>query len=50
MGKSQETPTGHSIPVPSREDVFRDLRKAAKAPADDESVSEGGAEDEQPER
>ena len=27
---TQETPEGHTIPVPSREDVFRDLEKVAK--------------------
>jgi hypothetical protein len=27
---TQETPGGHTIPVPAREDVFRDLGKAAK--------------------
>jgi hypothetical protein len=26
----QETPEGHTIPVPTREDVFRDLEKVAK--------------------
>ncbi len=27
---TQETPEGHTIPVPTREDVFRDLEKVAK--------------------
>lgn len=27
---TQQTPEGHEIPVPHREDVFRDLEKAAK--------------------
>ena len=27
---TQETPGGQTIPVPTREDVFRDLGKAAK--------------------
>lgn len=27
---TQETPKGHTIPVPTREDVFRDLEKVAK--------------------
>jgi len=27
---TQETPTGHEIPVPTRDDVLRDLAKAAK--------------------
>lgn len=38
----QTTPQGETIPVPTREQVLRDLRKVAKAPkpsADDE----GGA-------
>ena len=26
----QETPAGETIPVPTREDVFRDLEKVAK--------------------
>jgi len=27
---TQKTPKGHEIPVPQREDVLRDLKKAAK--------------------
>lgn len=27
---TQETPEGHTIPVPTREDVLRDLEKVAK--------------------
>lgn len=27
----QKSPKGHEIPVPKREDVLRDLKKAAKA-------------------
>jgi hypothetical protein len=27
----QQTPTGHTIPVPTREDVLRDFEKVAKA-------------------
>jgi hypothetical protein len=44
----QETPTGHRIPVPTRGDVFRDLRKVAKAPEPDPSDADGesGAEQE----
>jgi hypothetical protein len=46
----QETPTGHEIPVPSREEVFRDLGKVAKGgrhrksrkPAEAESPSDAG--------
>jgi hypothetical protein len=29
---TQKTPRGHEIPVPTREQVFRDLEKAAKRP------------------
>jgi hypothetical protein len=45
---AQQTPTGHRIPVPTREDVFRDLRKVAKAPDPDSSDADGesGAEQE----
>ena len=28
--KTQKTPKGHEIPVPTREDVLRDLKKVAK--------------------
>jgi hypothetical protein len=28
---TQETPTGHTIPVPSREQVLRDFERVAKA-------------------
>ena len=47
----QQTPTGHEIPVPKREDVFADLRKVAKAqppaPDDDSDARDGsGAEQE----
>jgi hypothetical protein len=28
--ETQTTPKGHTIPVPSRQDVFRDLEKVAK--------------------
>ncbi len=37
---SQKTPTGHTIPVPTRGDVFRDLRKAARAPQDDDDCQD----------
>ena len=30
--ETQYTPKGHEIPVPSREQVFRDLEKVAKKP------------------
>jgi hypothetical protein len=30
---TQETPKGHEIPVPMREQVFRDLAKVAKRPS-----------------
>jgi hypothetical protein len=29
---TQQTPKGHKIPVPTREQVLRDLRKVAKPP------------------
>jgi len=29
--KTQKTPKGKEIPVPTREDVLRDLKKVAKA-------------------
>jgi len=29
---TQQTPEGHEIPIPTREDVFRDLEKVAKPP------------------
>ena len=42
----QQTPTGHEIPVPDREDVLADLRKVAKAkppePDEDDSDSDAG--------
>jgi hypothetical protein len=31
---AQETPRGHKIPVPTREQVLRDLRKVAKPPSE----------------
>jgi len=43
----QQTPTGATIPVPKRDDVFRDLLKVAKPPKPaDESADDGvgGAE------
>ncbi len=45
----QETPAGHIIPVPKAGDVFRDLRKAAKAPepTSDARPDGSGPEDEQ---
>ena len=30
---TQKTPKGHKIPLPTREPVFRDLRKVAKRPS-----------------
>jgi hypothetical protein len=43
---TQQTPTGHEIPVPTREEVLRDLGKVAKpkkpsAPVDGESGAQG---------
>jgi hypothetical protein len=40
---TQETPQGAEIPIPTKEQVFRDLGKVAKSrltPADDEAVSD----------
>ncbi len=31
---TQETPEGHEIPVPTREQVLRDLKKVAKPPSE----------------
>lgn len=47
----QKTPAGHEIPVPSREEVFRDLGKVAKSepPKRDDEDSDarvGGSEEE----
>ena len=36
---TQKTPKGHEIPVPTREDVMRVFKKAAKPDADEESGS-----------
>jgi hypothetical protein len=33
---TQETPKGHKIPVPTREQVLRDLKKVAKPPSERE--------------
>jgi hypothetical protein len=47
----QRTPTGHEIPVPSREEVLRDLAKVARAeppePSEDESDGRGSGPEEQ---
>lgn len=44
---TQETPKGHTIPVPTRGDVLRDFEKVAKAkPAEpDASERESGPEE-----
>ena len=42
---TQETPQGHEIPVPSRQDVFRDLGKVAR-PLRGHGNGSGGTEDE----
>lgn len=53
---TQETPEGHTIPVPTRKAVFDDFRKVAgKAKPDNESeadsdAGEGSAEDQQREQ
>lgn len=41
---TQATPQGHEIPVPLREDVFADLRKAARParPGPEEEPSDDG--------
>lgn len=41
---TQETPAGHTIPVPTREQVFGDFEKLAKPPADP-SERESGPEE-----
>lgn len=41
---TQRTPHGAEIPVPKRDDVFRDLRRVAKR-ADDSDASESGAKE-----
>jgi hypothetical protein len=46
---SQETPTGAKIPVPSKADVLRDLRKVAKVAENESDPSAGSAEQEQSE-
>jgi hypothetical protein len=46
---TQHTPQGEEIPIPAREDVFRDLGKVAKPrkrPSDEESDGGGSPEDE----
>lgn len=43
---TQETPEGHTIPVPTREDVLRDFEKVAKAkPPTEPSQRESGPEE-----
>lgn len=53
MVATQKTPQGETIPVPKRGDVFKDLRKVAKAKppkeSDDSDASAGSAEDQQSE-
>ncbi len=41
---TQQTPQGQTIPVPSRDDVLRDLRKAAKADQSDTGAGSAGEE------
>jgi hypothetical protein len=43
----QQTLRGKTIPVPKRGDVFRDLRKIAKADKPGSDAGERGAEDQQ---
>ena len=42
---TQQTSQGHEVPVPSRGDVLRDLRKVPKAPQRPSDADAGGAED-----
>jgi hypothetical protein len=43
---TQETPTGHTIPVPTREQVLADFEKVAKAkPPAEPSQRESGPEE-----
>ena len=44
---TQQTPEGETIPVPTRGDVLRDLRKVAKAPQRPSDADGGSTEDEQ---
>ena len=43
---TQETPAGAEIPIPSREDFFRDLDKASR-PLPDDSTDDGEGRPEQ---
>lgn len=40
---TQATPRGETIPVPTRQDVFRDLRKVAKADQPSDAEDRGSA-------
>lgn len=41
---TQETPEGHTIPVPTKRDVFRDLEKIAKPRKARSDLPEGGTD------
>ncbi len=47
--ETQETPQGETIPVPTRADVFRDLRKVAKPNKPKSDTGESGPQEEQSE-
>ncbi len=44
MTPEQRTPRGETIPVPKRQEVFRDLRKVAKADRSKLDTSAGSAD------
>jgi len=43
--RTQRTPAGEEIPVPSREAVFRDLEKVARASRDDQAAEDHADDD-----
>jgi hypothetical protein len=43
--RTQTTEKGYEIPIPSREEVFRDLGKVAKPRKKQSPAGEGGPED-----
>lgn len=43
----QQTPQGETIPVPTRKQVFDDLRRAARAPERPLDDASGGSPDEE---
>lgn len=41
--ETQETETGHEIPVPKRREFFENLEKVSQPDAEDEDDSDGGS-------